>query len=146
MRMKVLFQQHINNAGQATPFLSGGARTSRVHNSRRVVMSEVEEITRVMETDEEFVTWLRSLPADKKVGDPRLANNCPELRFLRAQGFHVLQVGLGEVITRDLEQIPCLWIQQFQVELLKKCGKRLREVTVQECLSALRPDEQSPTA
>lgn len=105
-------------------------------------MSEVEEITKTMETDEEFVTWLRSLPTGKKVGDPRLADNNPELTFLRAKGFHVLQVGLREIITSDHTPIPCDWIQKFQEDLRSKVviGQRLREVTAAECLSVLRPE------
>ncbi len=106
-------------------------------------MSEVEEITQLMSTDDPFVGWLKSLPPKKKVGDPRLANTCPEAHFLRATGHKVLLVGLGEITTSDHKRIPCSWIRKFQQDLLAKFfpkGSRLREVTAQECLSVLRPE------
>ncbi len=106
-------------------------------------MSEVEEITQTMETDEEFVTWLRSLHANQKVGNPRLAGDTPEFHFLWARGFHVSQVGLTEITTQDHEQIPCHWMEKFHKDLLAKYfpkGSRLREVTAGECLSVLRPE------
>ena len=102
-----------------------------------------------MHTDEQFVMWLQGLSPKTKVGNPRLAENCPELRFLRALGINVLLVGVHEITTLDHERIQCRWIEEFHKNLLAKFfpeESRLREVTAQQCLSVLRPDEPSPTA
>ena len=106
-------------------------------------MDAVREILKVMHTDEQFVMWLQGLSPKTKVGNPRLANTCPEAHFLRATGHKVLLVGLGEITTSDHKRIPCSWIRKFQQDLLAKFfpkGSRLREVTAQECLSVLRPE------
>ena len=83
-------------------------------------MDAVREILKVMHTDEQFVMWLQGLSPKTKVGNPRLAENCPELRFLRALGINVLLVGVHEITTLDHERIQCRWIEEFHKNLLAK--------------------------
>jgi hypothetical protein len=107
-------------------------------------MSEVEEITQLMATDDLLVGWLKSIPPKTKVGNLRLTWDGPEIHFLWALGFHVLNVGLESVSTEDGNQAPCgSWVRKFNQDLLEKYypkGSRLREVTAGECLSVLRPE------
>ena len=106
------------------------------------------------------LSWLKSFPANKKVGIPSNAQKCPLHNYLKAQpdlkrvpvtaGVQLIQLGRkqpfakwrqvdggGYLMRRDGVNVADTWLMRFQFEMMARVGRDNAPITAKQAISAL---------